>query len=288
MSRLTPEFAEEIISACQAGAEQAAAAFTTALGRQYTLAVGDPGTDFSNVLGEGPGLALLFTLDQEGLVAVLPESSGLLPEWYDTPDATGQRQLSKLAQELGKLLLPQDLVADSSQAARIDNCRVCLQRAGAAEGTSCLSLQLASGDDSGTVVLVWPLSNPTRLFEPDEERVEPEAPSPPAPPKPQVTTSRPTSFAHLPSYSRSLLKIKVPARVVLASKKEKVSDVVEMASGTIIKFDKACDEMLQLYVGNQLVAEGEAVKIGDKFGFRVNAMVMPQEHFSRVRGSQTA
>lgn len=59
-----------------------------------------------------------------------------------------------------------------------------------------------------------------------------------------------------------------------------------MAPGTIIKFDKPCDETLHLYVGNQLVAEGEAVKVGDKFGFRMTAMSLPQEHFSRLKKQQ--
>jgi len=40
--------------------------------------------------------------------------------------------------------------------------------------------------------------------------------------------------------------------------------------------------MLHLFVGNQVVAEGEAVKIGDKFGFRVSSIQMPEEHFKKV------
>jgi hypothetical protein len=38
-----------------------------------------------------------------------------------------------------------------------------------------------------------------------------------------------------------------------------------------------------MVVGGQTIAEGEAVKIGDKFGFRVTGMVMPREHFVPVR-----
>jgi flagellar motor switch/type III secretory pathway protein FliN len=93
------------------------------------------------------------------------------------------------------------------------------------------------------------------------------------------------SVTELPSYSRSLLKINVPVRVVLANKKESVHDVVELAPGTIVKFSKSCEESLALYVGDQLVAEGEAVKVGDKFGFRVTAMTLPEEHFLKVLGN---
>ncbi len=97
---------------------------------------------------------------------------------------------------------------------------------------------------------------------------------------------RARSFSELPSYTRSLLKINVPVRVVLAVKKESVQDVVELAPGTIIKFSKSCDEKLHLFVGDQQVAEGEAVKVGDKFGFRVTQMTLPEEHFLKLRPNQ--
>lgn len=99
---------------------------------------------------------------------------------------------------------------------------------------------------------------------------------------PSSSPLRHRNLAELPSYSRSLLKITVPVRVVLAMKKESVEDVVEMAAGTIIKFEKSCDETLQLFVGDQKVAEGEAVKVGDKFGFRVTQMTLPEEHFLKL------
>lgn len=109
-----------------------------------------------------------------------------------------------------------------------------------------------------------------------------------APSKSALNPSRhPTSFAELPPYTRSLLKISLPVRVILASKKENLMDVVEMAPGTIIKFEKPCDQMLQLFVGNQQVAEGEAVKVGDKFGFRTTTMTLPQEHFLQIRKKKT-
>ena len=69
----------------------------------------------------------------------------------------------------------------------------------------------------------------------------------------------------------------------LAAKKETVQEVVEIAPGSIIKFNKGCDELLQMVVGGQAVAEGEAVKIGEKFGFRVTAMLHPSEHFLSAR-----
>ncbi len=101
-------------------------------------------------------------------------------------------------------------------------------------------------------------------------------------------TARNDRFSQLPGYSRSLLRIEVPVSVRLASKKESVQEIIELAPGSIIKFDKACEQPLHLYVGNQEVAEGEAVKVGDNFGFRLSQMLMPQEHFCPVRGTDAA
>jgi flagellar motor switch/type III secretory pathway protein FliN len=96
-------------------------------------------------------------------------------------------------------------------------------------------------------------------------------------------TARIEDFSQLPGYSRSLLRITVPVSVRLASKKESVQEIIELAPGSIIKFDKACDQPLHLYVGDREVAAGEAVKIGDHFGFRLSQILMPREHFRTVQ-----
>jgi flagellar motor switch protein FliN/FliY len=90
----------------------------------------------------------------------------------------------------------------------------------------------------------------------------------------------------LPLYARSLLKIKVPVVVTLAKAKQPVSRIIELGPGSLIQFDKPCDEMLSLEVGNQAVAVGEAVKVGDKFGLRVSSMILPDERFLSVRGKK--
>jgi flagellar motor switch protein FliN len=71
--------------------------------------------------------------------------------------------------------------------------------------------------------------------------------------------------------------------VHLATKKETVQEIVELVPGSIVKFEKGCDQLLQMVIGGQSVAEGEAVKIGDKFGFRVTSMLRPREHFVLAR-----
>lgn len=107
---------------------------------------------------------------------------------------------------------------------------------------------------------------------------------------PSATIADSAATAHspalsLPGYAKSLLRIKVPVIVTLAAKKQPVGCIVELGSGSIIQFDKSCEEMLQMHVDDQLIAEGEAVKVGDKFGIRLTSLVVPGERFKPVRKS---
>jgi flagellar motor switch protein FliN/FliY len=80
-------------------------------------------------------------------------------------------------------------------------------------------------------------------------------------------------------YSRSLLKVQVPVTVTLAAKKQPVGKIIELVPGSIIQFDKPCDEMLELEIAGQPIAQGECVKVGDKFGLRITSLILPGESF---------
>ena len=90
-------------------------------------------------------------------------------------------------------------------------------------------------------------------------------------------------LTQLPAYARSLLRIKVPVVVTLATTRQPLSRVLDLAPGTILHFGKACDDPLTVSVGRCYVAVGETVKVGDKFGLRIRSMVMPEEKFELVK-----
>lgn len=288
MSGLTPDIASEVVAACEAGAEEAAGALGRSLDGEFTLSVGEAGTFASDAAPEGfdgPGLAVLLKFGAEGFVALLPESSGMLPDWYANPDPTGESKLSTLAQELSMLLVPETLMADDFSAARVENLSAALANAKVADNGAFVPLEISAGETKSNLNLIWPLAAPESLFpaEAENETTEPAATPAAEPTAAKQAPTQPLDFSALPAYSKSLLKISLPLRVVLAEKREKLVDVTELAAGTIIKFEKNCDEALQLCIENQLIAEGEAVKIGDKFGFRVSSMLMPEEHFTKVK-----
>ncbi len=107
-----------------------------------------------------------------------------------------------------------------------------------------------------------------------------ETPDSKSPPK---VTSFDKGMQHLPSYARSLLKIKVPVIVTLANAKQTVQDIVDLVPGSMIQFTKSCEEPLNLEVTSQPVALGDAVKVGDRFGIRITQIVMPAERFDEIR-----
>ena len=90
-------------------------------------------------------------------------------------------------------------------------------------------------------------------------------------------------FTSLPGFTRSLLRVSIPVMATLASKKQTTRQVLELAPGSIIAFDKPCEELLTLEAAGRKVAMGEVVKVGDKFGLRIKQIVMPDERFKTVR-----
>lgn len=92
-----------------------------------------------------------------------------------------------------------------------------------------------------------------------------------------------SGLENLPPYTRSILRIQVPVVVTLARKRQPLSRIVELGPGSIIHFAKSCDQMLELEVAGHGIAAGEAVKVGDKFGLRISAMILPKERFQPVR-----
>jgi flagellar motor switch protein FliN/FliY len=82
-----------------------------------------------------------------------------------------------------------------------------------------------------------------------------------------------TALDELSSFARNLLRIRVPLQVTLASQRKSIHEIVELGPGSIVKFDKTCDEPLQLTIGNTAIAQGAVVKVGDKFGLRINGLV---------------
>jgi flagellar motor switch protein FliN len=66
-----------------------------------------------------------------------------------------------------------------------------------------------------------------------------------------------------------LLDIPLEIVVELGRTKKKISEVLELTSGSILDLEKLAGEPVDVYVNNKLVAKGEVVVIDEHFGVRI-------------------
>jgi flagellar motor switch protein FliN/FliY len=71
---------------------------------------------------------------------------------------------------------------------------------------------------------------------------------------------------------RRILNVRVPVIVRLAGRDLAVGEVMKLSHGSILEMQKHCEEPLHLMVNNQVIGEGEAIKVGENFGLRLTAV----------------
>lgn len=297
MADLTQSHLDDVLAVCRSGAEEAAAAIGRALDHEVGLVVGEAvALDTPPVAAglAGPGLAVVFMLGETGALLALSDSSSLVPSWCADPDPTGRSKLTTLAQELGMVLLPEAFMPDDFAAGHIDSLAQGLDRGQVMADAAVVPLEIRRADgQGGSAYLIWPLGQPRQVLTPSPAaQPTPTSPPPPPPVAPPAPAQRPVpsaperrslSLDDLPVYSRSLLRIPITVVVTLAEKRQPLGRILELGPGSIIQFDKSCDEALELEAGGRTVAMGEAVKVGEKFGLRITSMIMPEERFVEVR-----
>ena len=308
MPELNFSSVDSFIEAVKNGAEESASAFARTFGATVTLEPKEGGKfsveSFSAKLNE-KGLALLLQVGTQGIAVLIPSSSGLIPSWCIAPDATGKSKLSTFAQEWAMNLTPEDFFPADFKAAVIQNLSQGLLRAIPELNAGFLELALGKADGtSAAAYMIWALSVPEKLLEEPTPAFEeiPQAPSMGATPPAFGRQSDPFAgqtfgspnfigsgmpqhhrLEDLPGYTRSALKVKVPVATILARARKPIKTVLEFGVGSIIQFEKSCDDMLEIEVGQTIViAAAEAVKVGDKFGFRISTLTLPDERFRRV------
>jgi flagellar motor switch protein FliN len=70
-----------------------------------------------------------------------------------------------------------------------------------------------------------------------------------------------------------LMDIPLEVVVELGRTKKKISEVLELTSGSIVELDKMAGEPVDVYVNNKLVARGEVVVIEEHFGVRIKEII---------------
>lgn len=71
--------------------------------------------------------------------------------------------------------------------------------------------------------------------------------------------------------------VRVQLSVRLAEKRMPLAALLQLSPGALVTFNKPCEDLLDIYIGNRQYAQGEAVKIGEHFGVKVNRLGPPPE-----------
>ncbi len=76
----------------------------------------------------------------------------------------------------------------------------------------------------------------------------------------------------------------VPLQISVEVGRSKIllKDLLMMGEGYIVELDKMAGEPLDLYVNSKLIAKGEAVMVGDKFGIRLTDVVSPSSRVEQL------
>jgi flagellar motor switch protein FliN/FliY len=67
-----------------------------------------------------------------------------------------------------------------------------------------------------------------------------------------------------------IMRLEVPVIVKLAERKLTLAEVMRLGPGAIIEFSKSSDEPLELLINNKTIGLGDAVKVGENFGLKIN------------------
>jgi len=81
-----------------------------------------------------------------------------------------------------------------------------------------------------------------------------------------------------------VMDVPVELTIELGRKTTKIGEVLRLGPGSILELSKANGEPLDVYVNNRLIARGEAVVVGERYGIRLTEVVVHDE--ARGRGSK--
>ncbi len=76
----------------------------------------------------------------------------------------------------------------------------------------------------------------------------------------------------------------IPLQVTVEVGRSKIllKDLLKMDEGYVIELDKLAGEPLDLYINSKLIAQGEAVMVGDKFGIRLTDVVSTADRIQNL------
>ncbi|QDT36426.1 FliM/FliN family flagellar motor switch protein [Stratiformator vulcanicus] len=298
--------ADAIVAACRANITVIAESLNQCFDEEWALEVSETASFTEGAEANIPaeaGLVVTIDLSDETVVALVPASLPL-PDWLSDPDESQSARLQTLAMEWSLNLLPKDAEAEASQAESVEDLRAAVnERAGEA---TIIPLNIEGNESS--IAILYPCSksstpssdgddettedSETAPVENHDQSAEVEASSSDDPDPDDQAASDPDEQQSEPPKTpeqlagelraKRLRKLPVQVIVRLAEKKIDLRQLLALSPGSLIMFNKSCEDLLDLYVNNQRYCRGEAVKIGEKFGLKVDEVGIVEKRQQKV------
>lgn len=78
-----------------------------------------------------------------------------------------------------------------------------------------------------------------------------------------------------------ILDIPVTLSMEIGQTRISISELLKLGKDSVIELQRMADEPMDVLVNGTLVAHGEAVVVGDRFGIRLTDVISPQERLSK-------
>jgi flagellar motor switch protein FliN/FliY len=79
-----------------------------------------------------------------------------------------------------------------------------------------------------------------------------------------------------------ILDLPLVIHVELGHRRMRVSDLLSIAVGSVLELDTAAGAPLGIYANQTLIAQGEAVVVGEHYGVRVTEIITPSERVKKL------
>jgi flagellar motor switch protein FliN/FliY len=82
-----------------------------------------------------------------------------------------------------------------------------------------------------------------------------------------------------------ILDIPLEVHVELGRRRMRVNELMNIASGSVLELGSAVGMPLAVYANGTLIARGEAVVVGERYGVRITDIVSQRERVKRLGGA---
>ncbi|MBX2883466.1 MAG: flagellar motor switch protein FliN [Granulosicoccus sp.] len=81
-----------------------------------------------------------------------------------------------------------------------------------------------------------------------------------------------------------IMDIPVTVSMELGRTKMSIKDLLAMNPGSVIELQRLANEPMEILVNGTLVAHGEAVRVGERYGVRLTSVITAGERLKKVNG----